>query len=89
MFELPSDPSALLGLIESTHREESTLVARRLAAVAALLRHRVGTAERPEREYAEKAEGRVQRDRAGGATGPQWQLRAEDCGERADAVHGV
>ncbi|WP_406813824.1 DUF222 domain-containing protein [Mycobacterium sp. M23085] len=53
MFELPPEPSALLGLIESTHREESTLVARRLAAVAALLRHRVATAERPEREYAE------------------------------------
>lgn len=53
MFELPSDPAALVGVIESTHREESMLVARRLAAVAALLRHRVATAARPEREYAE------------------------------------
>ncbi len=53
MFELPSDPAALVAVIESTHREESMLVARRLAAVAALLRHRVATAERPDRDYAE------------------------------------
>jgi hypothetical protein len=53
MFEEPVDPSALVAVIESTHREESMLVARRLAAVAALLRHRVATAERPEQEYAE------------------------------------
>lgn len=53
MFESPSDPCSLVGVIESTHREESSLVARRLAAVAALLRHRVATAERPERDYAE------------------------------------
>ena len=53
MFELPPDPRSLVALVESTHREESILVARRLAAVAALLRHRVATAERPEREYAE------------------------------------
>jgi hypothetical protein len=53
MFELPSDPASLVGVIECTHREESILVARRLAAVAALLRHRIATAERPEREYAE------------------------------------
>lgn len=53
MFESRSDPSALLEVIESTHREESILVARRLAAVAALLRHRVSVAERPDREYAE------------------------------------
>jgi len=52
MFEVLSDPAALVGVIESTHREESVLVARRLAAVAALLRHRVATAERREEEYA-------------------------------------
>ncbi|OBH42998.1 HNH endonuclease signature motif containing protein [Mycobacterium mantenii] len=55
MFESPSDPAALVGVIESTHREESMLVARRLSAVAALLRHRVATAEQPDREYAEIA----------------------------------
>ncbi|OSC26753.1 HNH nuclease [Mycobacterium vulneris] len=55
MFELPPDPAALVAVIESTHREESMLVARRLSAVAALLRHRVATAERPDREYAEIA----------------------------------
>ncbi|MGV0162707.1 HNH endonuclease signature motif containing protein [Mycobacterium colombiense] len=53
MFEMPDRPSCLLEVIESTHREESILVARRLAAVAALLRHRVAAAERPDREYAE------------------------------------
>ncbi len=53
MFELPSDPASLVAVIESTHRQESMLVARRLAAVAALLRHRVATAVRPDREYAE------------------------------------
>ncbi|OBJ06789.1 HNH nuclease [Mycobacterium sp. 1482292.6] len=53
MFELPTDPAALVEVIESIHREESMLVARRLAAVAALLRHRVATAARPDREYAE------------------------------------
>ncbi|OBF61039.1 HNH nuclease [Mycobacterium sp. 852002-51971_SCH5477799-a] len=53
MFEFPADPSSLVGVIESTHRQESTLVARRLAAVAALLRHRVALAEQPDREYAE------------------------------------
>lgn len=54
MFGLPSDPAALVDLIESSHRQESMLLAHRLAAVAALLRHRVATAERPERphEYA-------------------------------------
>ncbi|OBB64655.1 HNH endonuclease signature motif containing protein [Mycobacterium sp. 852014-50255_SCH5639931] len=54
MFELSTGPAALVELIESSHRQESMLVARRLAAVAALLRHRVATAERPERphEYA-------------------------------------
>lgn len=53
MFEVPSDPAALVAVIESTHREESMLVARRLAAVAALLRHRVATADGADREYAE------------------------------------
>ncbi|OBB95951.1 HNH endonuclease signature motif containing protein [Mycobacterium sp. 852002-40037_SCH5390672] len=53
MFESPLNPAALVAVIESTHRDESMLVARRLAAVAALLRHRVATAERPERDYAE------------------------------------
>jgi len=41
MFESEPDPAALVAVIESTHREESVLVARRMAAVAALLRHRV------------------------------------------------
>lgn len=53
MFGIPSDPAALVAVIESTHREESMLVARRLAAVAGLLRHRVATSERREQEYAE------------------------------------
>ncbi|WP_231110712.1 DUF222 domain-containing protein [Mycobacterium avium] len=53
MFELSPDPAALVAVIESTHREESMLVARRFAAVAALLRHRVATTDRPEPEYAE------------------------------------
>ncbi len=35
------------------HRQESVLVGRRMAAVAALLRHRVAAAEQPERDYAE------------------------------------
>ncbi|OBH03532.1 HNH endonuclease signature motif containing protein [Mycobacterium sp. E3247] len=54
MFESMPPPASLVELIESTHRQESVLVARRLAAVAALLRHRVAAAERPERprEYA-------------------------------------
>lgn len=41
-------PDALVAVIESTHRQESVLVARRMVAVAALLRHRVATAERAE-----------------------------------------
>ncbi|OJZ75670.1 HNH nuclease [Mycobacterium paraffinicum] len=55
MFEVPVDPASLVELIEVTHRQESMLVARRMAAVAALLRHRTAAAERPERprEYAE------------------------------------
>lgn len=55
MFESPGDPASLVEMIESTHREESILVARRMAAVAALLRHRVAVAERPDKEYAEIA----------------------------------
>ncbi|MEE6177071.1 HNH endonuclease signature motif containing protein [Mycobacterium sp. 050134] len=42
------DPAGLLAVVESTHRGESKLVARRLGAVAALLRHRVAAAERSE-----------------------------------------
>ena len=54
MFEPTADPTSLIAVIESTHRQESMLVAGRLSAVAALLRHRVAAAERPERprEYA-------------------------------------
>lgn len=44
MFE-NADPRDLVTEIESTHRQESTLVARRMAAVAALLRHRVAATE--------------------------------------------
>lgn len=53
MFEVPTDAAALVAVIESTHREESMLVARRLAAVAALLRHRVANSEQADQEYAE------------------------------------
>jgi hypothetical protein len=52
MFEelLDLDPPALVGMVESTHRQESMLVTRRLAAVAALLQHRLlAAAEREER----------------------------------------
>ncbi len=56
MFEelTDCDPAALVAVVESTHREESMLVARRLAAVAALLRRRVAAVERSEarREHA-------------------------------------
>jgi hypothetical protein len=48
MFEWASDPAALVATVESIHRQESVLVARRMAAVAALLRHRVAAAERAE-----------------------------------------
>jgi hypothetical protein len=56
MFDLVTDPvpvrelepDALVAAIESAHRQESVLVARRMAAVAALLRHRVAAAERAE-----------------------------------------
>jgi hypothetical protein len=48
MFDQMADlePSALVAVVESTHRQESLLVAQRLAAVAALLGHRVAAAER-------------------------------------------
>jgi Domain of unknown function (DUF222) len=42
----PETSHALVALVESTHRQESVLVARRMAAVAALLRHREAAAER-------------------------------------------
>lgn len=38
------DPTALVGVIDSTHRQESAVVARRMAAVATLLGHRIATA---------------------------------------------
>ncbi len=41
-------PEALVAVIESAHRQEAVVVARRMAAVAALLRHRVAAAERSE-----------------------------------------
>jgi Domain of unknown function (DUF222) len=49
------DPAALAGVVHSTHRKESALAARRLVAVAALLRHRVAAAEAADRRrgYAE------------------------------------
>jgi hypothetical protein len=40
------DPDALVAVVESAHRQESVLVARRMTAVAALLRHRQAAAER-------------------------------------------
>ncbi|MEZ0349895.1 HNH endonuclease signature motif containing protein [Mycobacterium sp. pR1184] len=48
MFETMVDPAALIEVVESAHRQESMLVARRLAAVAALLRHRVAGTEQSE-----------------------------------------
>src|SRR5580693_5501879 len=50
MFDSVSslDPAALVAVVESTHRQESALIARRMAAVAALLRHRAAATERPE-----------------------------------------
>ncbi|SOX56331.1 HNH endonuclease [Mycobacterium ahvazicum] len=48
MFDTMIDPVALIEVVESTHRQESMLVARRLAAVAALLRHRVAATEQSE-----------------------------------------
>ncbi|MDT5207532.1 MAG: hypothetical protein QOD34_4168, partial [Mycobacterium sp.] len=44
-------PTALVATVESSYRLESVLVARRLAAVAGLLRHRVGAAEQAEPEH--------------------------------------
>jgi hypothetical protein len=48
MFESESNPAVLVAVVESTHRQESVLVARRMAAVAALLRHRAAATERAE-----------------------------------------
>lgn len=48
-------PEALVAVIESTHRQESVLVARRLAAVAALLRRRIAAAELREDRLAHAA----------------------------------
>ncbi|MGH3969545.1 MAG: HNH endonuclease signature motif containing protein [Mycobacterium sp.] len=44
------DPAALVAAVESSYRMESMLVARRLAAVAALLRRRVDASEHAQRE---------------------------------------
>jgi hypothetical protein len=44
-------PEALLAVVESTHRQESELMARRMAAIAALLRHRVAAARRSEAQH--------------------------------------
>lgn len=51
MFDTTADldPADLIAAIGSTHRQESILVARRMAAVAALLRQRTASAERAER----------------------------------------
>ncbi len=45
------DPAALVSVVAASHQVESTLVARRLAAVAALLRFRVAEAERAESSH--------------------------------------
>ncbi|OBI07752.1 HNH nuclease [Mycobacterium sp. E2462] len=45
-------PAALVAVIESSHRQESVLVARRLGAVAALLRRRTAAAELREERLA-------------------------------------
>lgn len=52
MFDelLELGPDALVAVVESTHREESALLARRMAAVARLLRHRRTAARRTEGE---------------------------------------
>jgi hypothetical protein len=44
-------PTALMAAVESSYRLESMLMARRLAAVARLLRHRVAAVERAECEH--------------------------------------
>ena len=48
-FEATRSPADLVAVVESSYREQSALVAKRLDAVAALLRHRVATTERAER----------------------------------------
>jgi hypothetical protein len=52
MFDTMSDLDAtgLVAVVESTHREESKLMARRMTAVAALLRNRAAAAKRAEGE---------------------------------------
>ncbi|MBO0865276.1 MAG: HNH endonuclease [Mycobacterium sp.] len=45
------NPSKLVAAVESSYRMESILIARRLAAVAALLRHRVAATEETETEH--------------------------------------
>jgi hypothetical protein len=47
MFEMIG-PDQLVAEIQSAHRRESVLVARRMAAIAALLRHRVAATEQAE-----------------------------------------
>jgi Domain of unknown function (DUF222) len=46
------EPDALIAVVESTHRQESVLVARRLTAVAELLQHRIAAAARAEEQCA-------------------------------------
>lgn len=43
-------PEVLIGELEECHRRESTLIARRMSAIAGLLRHRTAEAEDPEAE---------------------------------------
>lgn len=43
-------PGSLVEVVESTHRAESVLIARRMAAVARLLRHRLAAAQRSDEE---------------------------------------
>jgi len=45
------EPGALVAVVESAHRQESVLVAHRMAAVAGLLRHRVAAAQRSETQH--------------------------------------
>jgi hypothetical protein len=45
------EPAELVAAVESSYRLESMLVARRLAAVARLLRHRVTAVERAEQKH--------------------------------------
>lgn len=53
------DPAVLVALVESTHRQESTLVARRMAAVAALLRHREAADAAAERAEDQRGYARI------------------------------